>query len=1071
MAADEQLSVLISLVDEISKPLGEISEKVRSFATGVGEASGTASTALAAVGSAAAIGVAIEGVKKLAEAGIEAQTSIADLGIAVRAVGKDFDQWKGQIESTVKGIREATQFNDDDIRRGLTNLIQLTGDVEQSERALAAAADMASARHTTLAAAAEALGRGLEGVGRGLRAYNIILTEHEQKMLKVMDVTDRLDYLNGRIESAYGGAATNLDTVAKQWDHLKSSVQEFMETAGRPVADWLTHFLAGMNAWIDDFGKIGTYLDTVGQRLGYMSKDTGIGSLAGFGRNASGGYGASGSWNLDVPPDAAAALAMMHAELASMKPDEWKSELDKLIESLNEVEKNWKDAQEAGMSFDAFVQVNASHLQELAQKAGMGGVNIDALQQSILRAADALRQIPQKTSLDELLKSKAFEGTWPGHQMSLFGAIDSATGELTPQAQKALDASFEHGMALIDAENEQIAQKWLQAQLKVAHQVGEYYQQNVIAPFADAFADLAMTGGQNLGQVFSQVLANGAKQAGANLLDAIRGVATGGGPITTSGGYFYYGGRQYSTQADAQIAQNQNNSQFNAYANAAYSLAGFSYQASQGMTPIQGAMSGASAGLAVGGAIGGAEAGSMAGPIGALIGAFVGALIAALTESMPTITTYAVPVISNGVGKLVDMAGEILTDPAQQSAWIHKINDTFDQFRNGYAEIFLSLPEDLKANVLPLLSKSLHDLATNGLHTVAFPSPYADPRNPSDKFINAQDWESAMNTWINTSMPTAMMESFKPALDQMFTSIGLTQDKFNEIWAKAEGMDPRIALQYLSDYASVVGTLHDLMTKIAQPVNVSGGGGLYSDLATRGNRSYADQLRDTDKQILSLGQNLQFLTGQSQIEAAKQLNQLIQQRYDQEKQMVQEIVNMVKGARETLASDIFGLQLQGKTPQQQYALYQTHLTQLEGQLDRAPNAQAANQIYQQIRSTILSMAGLFPNSAAINTWAQNELSTVFNDFSDIMNRFGQQIDAANNDFQNSMQPIIDTMTTTVNQFGIDMTNASTSASAVDAAFTSAATSVLSFRDAIDSVTSVLNASGYVTATRTRRQAA
>jgi len=1070
MAGDNDLSVTLSLIDELSKPLGNIASELTSFGKTAQDASGLASSALTALGSAAVIGAAVEGVRELSKAGIELQGSLHDLSVSIKAIGQDYETWKDQLTETVDALRKSTQFDDSDIRRGLTDLIQFTGDLTVSERALASVADLAAARHTSFAQAADVLARGIEGVGRGLRQYGIILDAHEQQMLKIMDETQRLDYLQGKIEAHFGGAAAAaLETFDGQWAHLKNTLHDFLEEIGLPLAQFFTNALGGLNAMIDKIGQLAPSISNIGERWGFLGGGL---SLQGLNANRFGGYGASGSWDQQAPPQAAAALAMMQAELAfgQLHPDTWKSQLDKLVDSINEVEKNWQDAKAAGMSFDAFVQLNAAHLQKLSEEASMGGIQVDSLATSLMRAGDALRALPQKSSLSDILGSKQFAGTWPGMLMTAVGPVNMDTGQLDPKAAKANQQAIDDFEKQAEAANERLNAEWEQSQLRVAKLVQSFYEQNVIQPFADAFADLATTGGKNLGQIFSAELAKGAKDAGANIMDALKNITI---PQITQGpdGSYFYRGTQYSgpgAQGNAQAAQNQDSQSYNNLVGGAFMLAGFGSQVGQ-MSPLAGAVSGYSIGSTIGPGIAALLGGTLSSLAGGLIGAFIGALIAAIGEQGPKIEDYARPLIKNGVAGLTDMAGDILTDPTQQKMWLNKIQASWDGFTNGYVSILLHAPAAVRDSVLPQVASILKQISSGQFTQNGMTFPMFSVNG--DTATTPQQWQGWMQGWVDQTLPSSIMEAFKPPLQKMFTGMGLTVDKFDEIWTKAEGMDPKAALQFLTDYANVVGTMQDLLKKIAQPVNVGGTTGLYADMLATNTQSFAQTLATTDKQIIDLGKNVGLLTGQAQIDAAKQLNTLIQQRYDAEKQMVQQIINLIVGARQTLASDVFGLQLAGKSPQAQYALYASHLGSLETQLGSAKNADQANSIYQQIRSTILSMAGLFPNDATINTWAQSELTHEESIFEGILNRFGTQIDTVNQAFQNQMQPVIDLFTTTTQAFSVDLSSAADSTAALATANASATASVISFRDALDSATGVLNASGFVQSTRQRRQAA
>src|SRR6202040_3297740 len=104
-----------------------------------------------ALGLVGALGVAGYTVSKvlgtIVTAGIDSQEALKNLQGAVDQTGASFTKLGPQLEETIKSVVDSSRFMNHEVSQGLTSIIQLSGDAVGSEKALAAVADLAAARH------------------------------------------------------------------------------------------------------------------------------------------------------------------------------------------------------------------------------------------------------------------------------------------------------------------------------------------------------------------------------------------------------------------------------------------------------------------------------------------------------------------------------------------------------------------------------------------------------------------------------------------------------------------------------------------------------------------------------------------------------------------------------------------------------------------------------------------------------------------------------------------------------------------------------------------------------------
>jgi hypothetical protein len=101
----------------------------------------------------------------IVKSGLDAQTSLTGLTDALGRVGLSYARVKPQVDAALASVHG---FSSIDARTALTNLITITGDYNKSLGLFTLTADVATKRHTSMAEAADVVGKASLGLARGL---------------------------------------------------------------------------------------------------------------------------------------------------------------------------------------------------------------------------------------------------------------------------------------------------------------------------------------------------------------------------------------------------------------------------------------------------------------------------------------------------------------------------------------------------------------------------------------------------------------------------------------------------------------------------------------------------------------------------------------------------------------------------------------------------------------------------------------------------------------------------------------------------------------------------------------
>lgn len=225
--ADKAIAEFGKVNDELAKIEGN-ADKAGKGVDHMAKASRIASAALMAAGTAVA-GFAAYGVK----AALEMETELTKLGQSMANVGLNTKQVKGEMLDSINAM-EGLGFAGEDATAALTNLVQRTGDAEQSQKLLALSADLARAKGMTLQQASQTLAMGAMGSARAFRAFGVTLDSTLPKNEAIAKAMDELQKKVG------GQAQAATKTFAVQVQILKNEFEDVAETVGRTLIPIMT---------------------------------------------------------------------------------------------------------------------------------------------------------------------------------------------------------------------------------------------------------------------------------------------------------------------------------------------------------------------------------------------------------------------------------------------------------------------------------------------------------------------------------------------------------------------------------------------------------------------------------------------------------------------------------------------------------------------------------------------------------------------------------------------------------------------------------------------------------------
>ncbi|MGK2857551.1 MAG: hypothetical protein ACSLFQ_10125 [Thermoanaerobaculia bacterium] len=516
------------------------------------------------------------------------------------------------------------------------------------------------------------------------------------------------------------------------------------------------------------------------------------------------------------------------------------------------------------------------------------------------------------------------------------------------------------------------------------------WEQNFAAPLSNVFYDLATTGGHNFGQIagdnFNRMIGDGASLFTDKLAEFFGG---GKAEWDESSGQWMIDGKP-ATQG--QLNANNTMGQLAGYASIGIGSYMNPKASGQDQSILGGAASGAMSGFSMSGNWVGAVIGAVVGAAGTYFG----------NQAVYDDYKYGIPGInvSNGQASLN------YTDnmrPAEIEEWTAKIQAQYDKFWNGYVDIILKFGD---SKLIP---------AFTGIDG-QFQS------NPSKNFLKH------LNEWINGTLPDELAGMFKESMSTLYTGMGLTMEGFESFWQRFDGLDPSKALALWGELADALINFQTSITAFGGVITPGqsgftlGGQNSFTQIMSgerdRNQMTFADTLRESDVELMNLADSLEHLTGEEQIHRAREISDLNMERYENEKQYAQQLLQAMEEVNRTWDAMVRSLTLDGFKDSEGNTDYKAqvdylydYLNDLYQRMGTATSPEELQFLNSEAANVLNQILGIAQNSGdpayyeAMRKWALETIDHLRTQTADRITALGQAVSDANAAFLEKFNPI------------------------------------------------------------------
>jgi hypothetical protein len=189
-----------------------------------------------AVGSLGKKLIAVFAVQKIAAFGkasvkafIEDEKAVTKLNTAVKNLGLELSA--PSINKYIDNLSKVSGVADDELRPAFQALITTTGSVTASQKALQQAIDISAGSGIELTTVSQDLANAYVGNTKGLKKYNLGLTQAQLKTASFADISEKLN------KQFSGANATYLETYAGKIALLSVAAGEAQEKIGQGIID------------------------------------------------------------------------------------------------------------------------------------------------------------------------------------------------------------------------------------------------------------------------------------------------------------------------------------------------------------------------------------------------------------------------------------------------------------------------------------------------------------------------------------------------------------------------------------------------------------------------------------------------------------------------------------------------------------------------------------------------------------------------------------------------------------------------------------------------------------------
>jgi len=255
MSANTSLAIRIAAIFD-NKGIKDADKGVKGLQSSVKKLAGAAGIGLGA----AAI---VKFGKQAAKAFLEDQREATRLAQVVKNLGIAFEA--PAIEDYIDKLSRMSGVTDSQLRPAMQTLLQITGSVSESQKILSQSLDVSAATGIDVATVASDIGRAYTGQTKGLKKYNLGLTQTELTSASYLEIQKLLNKTFG------GSNAAQLETYAGQMSLLSVAAGEASETIGKSLIDALIT-VTNSSDTNDFISKIDSVATAIGNAVGSVGR-------------------------------------------------------------------------------------------------------------------------------------------------------------------------------------------------------------------------------------------------------------------------------------------------------------------------------------------------------------------------------------------------------------------------------------------------------------------------------------------------------------------------------------------------------------------------------------------------------------------------------------------------------------------------------------------------------------------------------------------------------------------------------------------------------------------------------
>lgn len=183
------------------------------------------------------------------------QKSAAMLSVAIKNLGLSFEQ--ANVEKFIKDLEGTASIADDVLRPAFQALLTTTGSVAKSQEILKTAIEASRGSGIDLATVAQDLSNAYVGNTKGLKKYNLGLTQAQLKSMSFLEVQQRMN------DQFKGASAAYLATYTGQVEALSVAAGNASEIIGQSLVEAILNVSGAADA-----SSLGNYIENV---AGYLA--------------------------------------------------------------------------------------------------------------------------------------------------------------------------------------------------------------------------------------------------------------------------------------------------------------------------------------------------------------------------------------------------------------------------------------------------------------------------------------------------------------------------------------------------------------------------------------------------------------------------------------------------------------------------------------------------------------------------------------------------------------------------------------------------------------------------------